>query len=71
MKQLAESVLSFRPSEKICERIRYLLHRNAAGKLTEEEEAELERFSELEHRMQLLKARAREYLNTIKLPLAE
>ena len=46
------------------QRVRDLLDRNAADELTEEEAAELERFGELEHLMQLVKARAEEYLKT-------
>ena len=55
-------VLAFRPSQETQERVRELLERNAAAELTEEEAAELERFGELEHLMQLVKARAQEYL---------
>jgi hypothetical protein len=55
-------VLAFRPSRKIQERVRYLLDRNKTGELTEEESAELERFGELEHLMQLVKARAQHYI---------
>ncbi len=44
--------------------MRDLLERNAAAELTEEEAAELERFGQLEHLMQLVKARAQEYLKT-------
>jgi hypothetical protein len=44
--------------------VRELLERNAAAELTEAEAAELERFGELEHLMQLVKARAQEYLKT-------
>jgi hypothetical protein len=44
--------------------VRYLLERNAADDLTEEEAAELERLGELEHLMQLVKARAQTYLKT-------
>lgn len=55
-------VLAFRPSQKTQERVRELLERNAADELTEEEAAELERFGQLEHLMQLVKARAQEYL---------
>ena len=55
-------VLAFRPSEESQERVRYLLARNQASNLTEEEAAELERFSELEQLMQLVKARAHLYL---------
>ena len=55
-------VLSFRPSPETQERVRELLERNAADVLTDEEAVELERFGELEHLMQLVKARAQEYL---------
>jgi hypothetical protein len=57
-------VLAFRPSEETQERVRFLLERNAADELTEEEAAELEKFGEMEHLMQLVKARAQEYLKT-------
>ncbi|HEX6045966.1 MAG TPA: hypothetical protein VFZ22_15845 [Pyrinomonadaceae bacterium] len=55
-------VLAFRPSRETQERVRALLERNAADELTDEEAAELEQFGELEHLMQLVKARAQEYL---------
>jgi hypothetical protein len=57
-------ILAFRPSPKAQERVRFLLERNSDGELTEEEAAELERFGELEHLMQLVKAKAQEYLKT-------
>jgi len=57
-------VLAFHPSQETQERVRFLLERNAADELTDEEAAELERFGELELIMQLVKARAREYLKT-------
>lgn len=57
-------VLAFRPSPESQERVRELLERNAADELTDEEAAELERFGELEHLMQLVKARAQEYLKS-------
>jgi hypothetical protein len=57
-------VLAFRPSHETQERVRDLMERNAADELTEEEAAELERFGQLEHLMQLVKARAQEYLKT-------
>jgi len=57
-------VLAFRPSEEVQERVRFLLERNAADELTDEEAAELERFGELEDFMQLVKIRAQEYLKT-------
>jgi hypothetical protein len=59
-------VLAFRPSQETQERVRDLLERNAGAELTEEEAAELERFGELEHLMQLVKARAQEYLKTAR-----
>lgn len=55
-------VLAFRPSADSQERVRYLLARNESGELTEDETAELERFGELEHLMQMVKARAQVYL---------
>jgi hypothetical protein len=55
------AILAFRPSQQTQERVRYLLARNKQGALTEEEAAELERFGELEHLMQLVKARAHLY----------
>jgi hypothetical protein len=57
-------VLAFRPSTETQERVRDLLERNAADELTDDEAAELERFGELENLMQLIKARAQEYLKT-------
>ena len=55
-------ILAFRPSTDSQERVRYLLERNEGGELTDDEAAELERFGELEHLMQLVKARAQVYL---------
>jgi hypothetical protein len=54
-------ILAFRPSRKAQERVRYLLERNKTGELTEEESSELDRFGQLEHLMQLVKARAHLY----------
>jgi len=58
----SNQVLAFRPSQETQERVRELLERNAADELTDEEAAELERYGEVEHLMQLVKARAQEYL---------
>lgn len=55
------AILGFRPSEQSQERARLLLHKLKSGELTEEEAAELERLGQLEHLMQLVKARARRY----------
>jgi len=54
-------ILAFRPSRESQARVQYLLARNKMGKLTEDEAAELDRFGELEHLMQLVKARAHLY----------
>jgi hypothetical protein len=55
----AGSVLAFRPSAEAQARVRDLLARSNEGTLTDDEQAELDRFGELEHLMQLVKARAR------------
>ena len=57
-------VLTFQPSDETLDRVRYLLDRNAADKLTGEEAEELECFGEVEHFVQLVKARARAYIET-------
>ncbi|HLR05230.1 MAG TPA: hypothetical protein VK117_05425 [Pyrinomonadaceae bacterium] len=57
-------VLAFRPSFESQERVRYLLEQNEAGGLTEDEAGELDRFGELEHLMQLVKARAQVFMET-------
>jgi hypothetical protein len=57
-------VLAFRPSDETLERVRYLLDRNAADELTDEEAEELECLGEVEHFMQLVKARAQAYIET-------
>ena len=54
----SEEVLAFRPSTKAQEQVRKLLIRNKCGDLTTEETLELERLGNLEHLMQLIKARA-------------
>ncbi len=58
-------ILAFRPSRAAQARVHYLLARNKTGDLTPEEAAELERFGELEHLMQLVKARAHRYLERL------
>ena len=55
-------ILAFRPSRAAQARVHALLARNKTGDLSPEEAAELERFGELEHLMQLVKARAHRYL---------
>ncbi|MGZ8843901.1 MAG: hypothetical protein ACXW18_09585 [Pyrinomonadaceae bacterium] len=58
-------VLSFRPSVESQERVRDLLERNESGELTESEASELGRFGEFEHLMQLVKARAQLYMESL------
>jgi hypothetical protein len=57
----AGTVLAFRPSAETQARVRDLLARSKAGTLTDDEQAELDRFGEIEHLMQLVKARARRF----------
>jgi len=58
----SSEVLAFRPSSETQARVRYLLSRNQNDELTAEEAAELERLGEIEHLMQLVKARAKLYV---------
>lgn len=58
----SSEVLAFRPSIETQERVRYLLLRNQSDELTTEEASELERLGEIEHLMQLVKARAKLYV---------
>jgi hypothetical protein len=62
----AGEIVEFRPSERSQRRARELLERNRLGQLTAEEAAELERLGELEHLMQLVKARARLYAEGVR-----
>ena len=57
-----EEILSFRPSPETQERVRELLELNSADELTEDDALELEWFGQLEHLMQLVKARAHKYV---------
>jgi hypothetical protein len=56
-------IIQFHPSDKAQARARFLLDRNQRGELTADEAAELERLGQLEHVMQLVKARARVFAN--------
>ena len=58
-----EQIMKFRPSRKAQARARDLIARNKAGELTDEEAAELDRLGDLEHLVQLVKARARLYVD--------
>ena len=59
-----EKIVSFRPSKESQARVTELLQKNRTDKLTPEEEAELDEFGLLEHLMRLVKARARQKVNT-------
>ncbi len=54
-------ILAFRPSRSAQQRVRYLLARQKSDEINQEELAELDRFGEIEHLMQLVKARAHLY----------
>ena len=54
-------IVRFHPSRIAQERARYLLERTITGQMTADEAVELDRLGELEHLMQLVKARARLY----------
>ena len=57
----SSDIIRFHPSPAAQARARYLLERNKNGEITEEQAAELELLGQLEHLMQLVKARARTY----------
>src|SRR5689334_18157114 len=57
-------ILAFRLSDEMQGRVRELLERNSADELTEAEAAELECYGEVEHFMQLIRIKAREYLKS-------
>ncbi len=57
-------IVRFKPSPEAQERARYLLARAKLDQLTEDEAAELDRLGQLESMMQLVKARARRYVNS-------
>lgn len=58
------AVLAYRPSGEAQQRVRYLLATNNEGTLTPDEAAELDLCGELEHFMQLVKAREHEYVES-------
>ena len=57
----SSDIIRFHPSPAAQERARYLLQRNKSGEITNEEADELDRLGQLEHMMQLVKARAWTY----------
>jgi len=58
-----EQVVDFKISEAAQERLEDLLDKNREGELTEEEQAELDRYFQYRHVMILLKASARRAIN--------
>jgi len=54
-----QQIVEFHPSQQSQDRARELLGKLKRDELTDEESAELERLGQLEHMMQLIKARAR------------
>jgi hypothetical protein len=54
-----QAMLAFRPSAEAQARVRDLLARSKDRTLTDDEQAELDRFGQIEHLMQRVKARAR------------
>jgi hypothetical protein len=58
----AQQIVSFRPSETTQDRIRDLLGRNQEGRLTEDEQIELDEFLRVEHFVRMLKIKARQKL---------
>jgi hypothetical protein len=58
-----KEITSFRFSDEIENRINELLEKNSAGRLSQAEEVELERLSQLEEQLQLVKATAFAKLN--------
>ncbi|MFN0037585.1 MAG: hypothetical protein ACKVUS_21185 [Saprospiraceae bacterium] len=58
-----EQIVSFKPSEKLQERVRALVYKEKEGFLTLEEKIELDQILFFDHIMRLIKARARHYLS--------
>jgi hypothetical protein len=56
-----ETVVAFRPSEAVRQRVAELVDKSSDGNVSTEEQSELEDYLQLEHIMILAKARAREY----------
>ena len=56
------SVIAFRPSAAVKERVAYLIDREKTTGLSPDDKSELDYYMQLEHLMRLAKARARKYL---------
>jgi hypothetical protein len=58
-----EQIVAFQPTKTAQGRLRALLKKRHSGGLTPEEQAEFDEFTQLNHFMSLLKARARQKLD--------
>ena len=56
-----ETVLAFRPSDSVQQRVAQLVERSRNGSVSAEEQSELEDRLQLEHIMIMVKARARQH----------
>lgn len=56
-----ETVVAFRPSEEVRQRVAELSQRSKDGSITAEDRSELEDYLQLEHIMIMAKARARQH----------
>lgn len=55
------SVIAFRPSDSVKDRVRDLIYFEKTRGITEDEKSELDHYMQLEHLMRLAKAKARKY----------
>jgi hypothetical protein len=56
-------ILAFRPSQRTQERLRALLEANKAGRLTAEEQDELDEFEQVEHFVRMLKLHTQQLID--------
>jgi hypothetical protein len=56
------SVIAFRPSNSVKERVADLICREKTTRLSRDEKSELDHYLQIEHLMRLAKARARKYI---------
>ncbi len=57
-----DEILDYQPPEALTERLHYLLDLNSQGRISIEQQAELERFRQSNHFMNMLKIRTRKTL---------
>lgn len=60
-----EQIVAFHPSEALQSRLHELLDRNREGILSDDESAELDEFSRMNHLMSMLKIRARKRIASV------